>query len=417
VPSRSVRAFAAGRLLAIPLRERTPHTLVPVEAPEKLTQLRRARIGDATGGLRLGRQSRRAARGSRCGLRVSCGHAVESTTGRRPALGDRFSREGPSADRGYDSVPTTVMPVTATPAPTTTSARIVERPPEARATLGDAPFTIRNRLPEHPLFEDDRIKRLLRTIPRDKVEIRRVEVAGAHDRDFKRGPRLTDVDPVAAFEGLSEQPTWMLLHDMWKHDADYAELMRQYVADLAESFEEVRAPLSDVGCWMFLSSGRSVVHFHADPDQSFLNQVRGGKTAFVYPARMLPESVVEELVYALDQGVVRYDPAYEPQMFPPTHLSPGESVFLPLYAPHRVINDDTVCVSWNVGFNTRRSRRRRDAHCVNLELRHMGMRPTPVGRRPWLDALKSGSRVAFKAKNKLLPFTRPKIDVKRTYGA
>src|SRR5262245_17116261 len=310
---------------------------------------------------------------------------------------------------------TTASAATTAPA-SRAPARIVEALPESRETFGDAPFKIRNSLPGHPLFQDDRIKRLLRTIPREKIEIRRVEVDGSHDRGYKRGPMLKDVDPVAAFEGLAEQPTWMLLHDMWKHDADYADLLRQYVGDLADSFEEVRAPLSDVGCWMFLSSGKSVVHFHADPDQSFLNQVRGGKTAFVYPARVLPEPVVEELVYALDQGVVRYDPAYEPQMFPPTHLSPGESVFLPLYAPHRVINDDTVCVSWNVGFNTRRSRRRRDAHCVNLELRHLGMTPTPVGRRRWLDAMKSGSRVLFKAKNKLLPFTRPKIDVKKTYG-
>src|SRR5439155_25872703 len=143
--------------------------------------------------------------------------------------------------------------------------------------------------------EDDRIKRLLRAMPREKVEIRRVEFDGAQDGGYRRGPRL-DVDPVAAFDGLATQPTWMLLHDSWKHDEDVASLLREYVADLAESFVELRAPLSDLGCWMFLSSGRSVVHFHADDDQSFLNQVRGGKTVFVYPRAVLPEPVVEQLV-------------------------------------------------------------------------------------------------------------------------
>jgi hypothetical protein len=304
----------------------------------------------------------------------------------------------------------------AAPLPTS-DGPLVERAPSTPAALGDAPFRLANRLATHPLFSDDRIKELLRRLPRARVEVRRVTVDPDPAGGWKRGPLDPDVDPVAAFEGLAARPTWMLLHDTWKHDDGYRALLEQYLVDLRACFPELDAKVSDLGCWMFLSSGRSVVHFHADPDQSFLNQVRGGKTAFVYPARLLPEATVEELVYAYDQGVVKYDASYESQMFPPTHLAPGESVFLPLYAPHRVVNDDTVCVSWNVGFNTRRTRRRRDVHCVNLELRHLGITPTPVGRRPWLDGLKRTSRVLWKVKNRLLPFTRPKIDVLGKYGA
>lgn len=303
------------------------------------------------------------------------------------------------------------------PAPPPTSAPVVERTPTAPSDLGDTPFTIANRLADHPLFTDDRIKELLRRLPRERVEVRRVTVDPDPAGGWKRGPLDTDVDPVAAFEGLATRPTWMLLHDTWKHDDGYRDLLERYLADLRAAFPSLRGEISDLGCWMFLSSGRSVVHFHADPDQSFLNQVRGGKTVHVYPAKVLPEATVEELVYAYDQGVVTYDPSYEPQQFPPTHLAPGQSVFLPLYAPHRVVNDDTVCVSWNVGFNTPITRRRRDVHCVNLELRHLGVTPTPVGRRPWLDGLKRSSRFVFKAKNRLLPFLRPKIDVVKKYGA
>ena len=125
-----------------------------------------------------------------------------------------------------------------TSAPVSARTRLVERPAQARATLGDAPFRLANALQQHPLFEDDRIKRLLRAMPREKVEIRRVEFDGAQDGGYRRGPRL-DVDPVAAFDGLATQPTWMLLHDSWKHDEDVASLLREYVADLAESFDAV----------------------------------------------------------------------------------------------------------------------------------------------------------------------------------
>lgn len=295
--------------------------------------------------------------------------------------------------------------------PAAPASALVTRAPPTPPSFGETPFPVRNGLAGHPLFSDERIEELLRRLPRARVEIRRVTVDPDPAGGWKRGPMDPDVDPVAAFRGLAQRPTWMLLHDTWKHDAGYRDLLEQYLAELSTLFPELAPGVSDLGCWMFLSSGRSVVHFHADPDQSFLNQVRGGKTVFVYPARVLPEKTVEELVYAYDQGVVTYDPAYEPQRFEPVHLSPGESVFLPLYAPHRVINDDTVCVSWNVGFNTARSRRRRDVHCVNLELRHLGLTPTPWGRRPRVDAMKRASRFVFKAKNRLLPFTRPKIRV------
>jgi hypothetical protein len=311
-------------------------------------------------------------------------------------------------------MPSTTPPPTAaaprTPSASAGRASIVERPADVPPVFGDAPFKIRNRLPEHPLFEPARIKKLLRTLPRERVEIRRVEVAST-STGYKRGPMDREIDPVAAFEALEERPTWMLLHDTWKHDADYAKLIEEYLADLAECFPEARGPLSDMGCWMFLSSGKSVVHFHADPDQSFLNHVKGGKTVYVYPSRILPEAQVEKLVYFQDQGVVTYDPAYEAAMYAPVHLTPGDSVFLPLYAPHRVTNDDGVCISWNVGFNTPRSRRRREAHCVNLELRHLGLSPSPYGKHARVDAMKARMRLPFRVKNKFVPAWRPKAEI------
>ena len=279
--------------------------------------------------------------------------------------------------------------------------------PDAAQALPDAPFRIRNRLADHRLFEPERIKALLRRLPAQHTEIRRVETTSGAAGGYKRGPRV-DMDGVEAFEQLERQPTWMLLHDTWKYDSDYKQLLEEYLEDLGSRFPEVRRGIYDMGCWMFLSSGGSVVHFHADGDQSFLNNVRGGKTVYVYPARLLPETVVEDLLHRQDQGAVVYDPAYEDARFDPIHLGPGESAFLPLYAPHRVTNDDTVCVSWNVGFNTRASRRRRSVHLVNQDLRAMGLNPRPCGASPWRDALKARMHLPLRVKNKLLRTLRGK---------
>ncbi len=288
--------------------------------------------------------------------------------------------------------------------------RLIQIPPE-RSVLSEIPFTARNSLVGHPLFADERIKRLLRTLPRERIEIRGVQSLGTDDGSYKRGPLLTDADPVDTFERLAEKPTWMLLHETWIHDPDYGQLLKEYVRDLTETLLDLGNDLSELGCWLFLSSGKCVVHFHADPDQSFLNQIRGSKTVFVYPARLVSEDALEKLVYTEDQNAVTYRPEYEAEMYPLVHLGSGESVFLPLYAPHRVTNDDGISISLNVGFNTRRSRRCRTVRLFNLELRHMGLNPTPYNRRPTVDAMKERMHLAFRAKNKFFKSLKPRVTV------
>jgi hypothetical protein len=125
----------------------------------------------------------------------------------------------------------------------------------------------------------------------------------------------------------------------------------------------------------------------------------------------VPEEALEKLVYTEDQSAVTYRPEYEESMFPPLHLRASETVFLPLYAPHRVTNDDGVSVSLNVGFNTRRSRRCRTVRLFNLELRHLGLNPTPYNRHPTVDGLKERMHLAFRAKNKFLRSLKPRVTV------
>ena len=278
----------------------------------------------------------------------------------------------------------------------------LEHPSAAgRLELTPAAFKIRNHLAEHPLFEHERIVRLLERMPREFIEIRAVQSASTNDGMYRRGALLTDADPVATFENLEDHPAWMLLHKSWTFDQDYEDLLHDYLAELAVCCPEMQRGIHHIGCWMFLSSGRSVVHFHSDDDQSFLNQIRGSKTVFVYPAKILPESAIDELVFRVNQGAVVYRPEYEPHLFEPIHLSPGESAFLPLFAPHRVTNDDGVSVSWNVGFHTHASRRRRKVHYVNHALRTLGFSPRGWNEHPRFDTLKIASEPAIRAFNKV----------------
>jgi hypothetical protein len=273
--------------------------------------------------------------------------------------------------------------------------------PDKLVDLPEAPFTARNSLSRHPLFEPERITRLLRKLPRERVEIRTVQLIGNSDQGYKRGDLLCDADPVDTFERLEDKPAWMLLHETWVHDGDYGQLLKDYLENLRSQCGEAAQSVTPTGCWMFLSSGNIVVHFHADPDQSFLNQIRGSKTVYVYPARILPDAAIEEMVYKEDQGPVTYKPEYEQHMFEPVHLEPGRTVFLPLYAPHRVTNDSGFSISWNVGFHTPHSQQRDHVHRVNWELRQLGMEPSRYSDSV-RDAMKAKLLLPFRIKNKLI---------------
>jgi hypothetical protein len=283
--------------------------------------------------------------------------------------------------------------------------------PTGFSVHSEEPFKARNTLVNHPLFEDDRIKELLRRMPREHIEVRSVPLRKQHDASYKRGEILNDIDPVEAFENLLETPRWILLHHMWTHDKDINALMHDYAGNLMETVPDMGEDISDLGCWLFLSAGEIVVHFHADPDQSFLNQIRGSKTAYVYPAKILPETAVEALAYTGNQGAVIYQPEYESAIHPSIHLAPGDTVFLPLFAPHRVINDGGLSVSWNVGFHTRKSRYRRAVHQVNHELRYFGLNPIAFNQNPVIDKIKHYSHYGFRAKNKYFPSLKPPTNI------
>ena len=290
------------------------------------------------------------------------------------------------------------------PAP---SKRLIELP-DKLTSLPEAPFAAQNALRRHPLFEPERIKRLLRTLPRECVEIRAVQRVGNGDEGYKRGALLRDADPVDTFERLEEKPAWMLLHKTWAHDGDYNRLLHDYLNSLQSQCGEAAKGAIATGCWMFLSSGNIVVHFHADPDQSFLNQIRGSKNVYVYPARVVPETAIEEMIYREDQGPIKYNPDYERHIFKPVRLDPGASVFLPLYAPHRVTNDSSLSISWNVGFHTPHSLRRDRVHRVNWELRQMGMQPAHYNDSVFRDAVKAKLLVPFRIKNRVKRMLSPK---------
>ncbi|MDP3980077.1 MAG: hypothetical protein Q8Q33_01545 [Chlamydiota bacterium] len=285
--------------------------------------------------------------------------------------------------------------------------------PEGVKELPAVPFTAKHNLHRHPLFEPDALRRLLTRLPRNCIEIRQAPTEQRHGSQYRRGLMMNE-EPLRAYENLQDVPRWILIKRLGLYEPDFVFLLNEYMNNLKDAFPEMREGLSNIGCWMFIGSPNTSIHFHLDTDMSFLNQISGEKTLYVYPSDMLPEEDREKVAYSHQQDQV-YQAEYEEKAFPAVHAHPGEALFLPLYAPHRVLNGNAVTVAFNIGFHTRSSRRRKNVHMVNFDLRSMGMNPLPFNHSPLIDRIKANSILFFRLKNKIFKTLRPKFEIRDDY--
>jgi hypothetical protein len=63
---------------------------------------------------------------------------------------------------------------------------------------------------------------------------------------------------------------------------------------------------------------------------------------------------------------------------------PGEALAWPLYAPHRVENQEGLCVSLSMDYQTWGSRITTGAHRANGVLRRWGRKIAPMQKTPWI---------------------------------
>lgn len=261
----------------------------------------------------------------------------------------------------------------------------------ARDVVPDAPFAFRNQLTQHPLFTDERLEWLLDRARRRSPELLEIREVSTDALPGYGRARRVDGEPVAVFRALATCPRWINVQHIERIDSDFADLYREILCELAQSIAPMRPRVLDSGAFLILSSPSVQVHFHADPDQSVLSQIRGHKRVYVYAASAVSELELEALVRTEDQGVIPWSSRIERAAFPAVDLHAGESAFLPIYAPHRVENGPEVSVSLSVGFHTGMSRRRKLALLLNDRLRGRGVTPPRVGQ----GAVEVGVRAAL----------------------
>jgi hypothetical protein len=160
-------------------------------------------------------------------------------------------------------------------------------------------------------------------------------------------------------------------------------------AEVMQAFGKLQPELAATGArkltgQLILSSPTTRVPFHFDAAGVVLFHLRGVKRVWVYPntdpflsqpdmENVIMRTTTEELPYQriMDGAAYRFD------------IAPGQALTWPLYAPHRVENQEGLCVSLSMDYQTWASRITTGAHRANGVLRARGWTIKPMAETNW----------------------------------
>jgi hypothetical protein len=135
---------------------------------------------------------------------------------------------------------------------------------------------------------------------------------------------------------------------------------------------------------LLISSASAVAPSDFASTGAVMFHLRGVKRVWVYPTSeaFLPQATLESVMSGgaaelptsplHDAGAWRFD------------LVPGEALAMPLYAPHRVENQEDLCVTLVLTYETAESRITNGAHIANSVLRRKGRKVASMGKTPFI---------------------------------
>jgi hypothetical protein len=252
-----------------------------------------------------------------------------------------------------------------------------------RERFDKGPFLIEHNLCDHPLFTIDRMLKLAKTLPENKVEYHAGEVPIGLD------PKHTPRNGLSAEETIrriEDCKSWLLFRNP-ELDPEYRELLESCMAEVKPLSEPICPGMRELESFLILSSPGTVTPIHIDPEHNFLLQIRGEKHVTVYNRDLLEQQQLEKLFCGAHRNIP-YDDKYK-NSGETFHLPPGKGVHIPFVAPHYVVNGNGVSVSISITFRTPDVGRGMATHVMNSWLRRLGINPAEVGVSAPRDQLKS----------------------------
>jgi hypothetical protein len=238
-------------------------------------------------------------------------------------------------------------------------------------------------LEELSLFTDDVLVDLLDRYPRNRLQ------AWTMGTDPLRREEWAPVDTagVSGADLLAAVKTgriWYNILRMDLFDRKYRDTVNQLYAEMAKASPGFK-PLSAVGT-MLLSSPNAQVYYHADGPPTTLFHVRGRKRMWIYPVkeRFVSQRMLEEIFGSAMDEEIPFELEFDKHadVF---DLKPGDMIWWPQNAPHRIENLDSLNISLSTRYHTEESEHRKLVFNANrffrrrLGLKSLSVKQTGLG--------------------------------------
>lgn len=245
------------------------------------------------------------------------------------------------------------------------------------------PASLRHALANAPLFDLDRLISLARALPESSIEY------NAGDAPLSCDPAQAPKNGLSAIETLQRidvTQSWIVLKNV-EQDPDFRTAMARCLASVAPVVSAATGCMHRQEAFVFVSSPGAITPFHMDPEHNILLQVRGRKTMHVYPYGdyAIVPAERHEAYHAGGHRNLEYRPEFD-SVAKAYALGPGDAVYVPVKAPHRVRVDEGVSVSFSITWRSSASVAEARLHRMNARLRRAGGRPPLPGARPMRDA-------------------------------
>ncbi len=251
----------------------------------------------------------------------------------------------------------------------------------------EMPGIIEHNMADHPLFALDRLVELAARLPARHVEYNRGDLPLSIDSELGPSNGLSIADTI---RGIEENGSWMVLKFV-DQDPVYRALLSDALAELGPQTVAHTGPMIKQEGFVFISSPNAVKPLHFDPEHNILMQIRGSKTMTIFPKtdqEIAPGDVHERFYKGEGHRNLKWNQDYAERGMSLT-MGPGEAIFVPLMAPHYVLNGPDVSISFAVTWKSAHSYREAEVRAMNAILRKGGLNPSPPQPYPARNFAKS----------------------------